>query len=82
MNKEQVYDEQIDPLMARVIATCKDRRIACFATFDISAGDGECRMCTTCLGDGSGVLPEAIQACKDIVYGPGPFPAKREGNSG
>ncbi len=35
MTKENVYDEQINPLMKRIIAICKERRIAFIADFSL-----------------------------------------------
>lgn len=63
MSKEQTYDAEINPLMAQIIAICKQAGIACLCTFDISpdpAGDDGPLMVTTCLPDGSGELPDAI----------------------
>ncbi|KPY66142.1 hypothetical protein ALP50_01152 [Pseudomonas syringae pv. spinaceae] len=40
MNKEQVYDDQISPLMLQIIDICKAKGIAMMASFDI-AHDGE-----------------------------------------
>lgn len=59
MNKEQVYDDQISPLMQQIIDICKDQGIAMMASFDI-AHDGEgpngedCStlMCSSLLPDG------------------------------
>ncbi len=39
MNKEQVYDDQISPLMLQIIDICKAKGIAMMASFDI-AHDG------------------------------------------
>lgn len=59
MNKEEIYDSQISPLMLQVIAITKEHGIAMIASFDI-AHDGEgpngedCSTltCTTHLPDG------------------------------
>lgn len=61
MNKEQVYDDQISPLMQQIIGICKEQGIAMVASFDI-AHDGEgpngedCSslVCSTLLPDDSG----------------------------
>jgi hypothetical protein len=61
MNKEQVYDDQISPLMQQIIGICKDQGIAMMASFDI-AHDGEgpngedCSglVCSSLLPDGDG----------------------------
>ena len=46
MNKETVYDEQINPLMAKVIEICKQHKIALVADFRL---DDEDLHCTTAL---------------------------------
>lgn len=61
MNKENIYDSQVSPLMQQVIAICKDNGIAMMASFDI-AHDGEgpngedcsALTCNTLLPDGEG----------------------------
>jgi hypothetical protein len=40
-DNEAVYDEQIHPLMAQIIAICKERQIPMLATF-VYAPDGFC----------------------------------------
>ena len=67
MSKEQVYDDEIAPLMARIIEVSKRAGIACFCTFDISAEDDPGFHCTTCLPDGDGVFPDAIRDCERRV---------------
>ncbi|SET89346.1 hypothetical protein [Pseudomonas graminis] len=59
MNKEEIYDEQISPLMQQIIAITREHGIVMIASFDI-AHDGEgpngedCSSltCTTHLPDG------------------------------
>ncbi|OKO47365.1 hypothetical protein [Pseudomonas sp. BTN1] len=59
MNKEQIYDSQISPLMQQIIGVCREHGIAMTASFDI-AHDGEgpegqdCSelVCSTLLPDG------------------------------
>jgi hypothetical protein len=40
MNKEQIYDAKISPLLQQIIAVCRENGIAMMASFDI-AHDGE-----------------------------------------
>lgn len=61
MNKEQVYDNQISPLMQQIITVCKEQGIAMMASFDIAhkeeGPNGEdCTrlVCNTLLPDGNG----------------------------
>jgi hypothetical protein len=37
MNKEQIYDERIDPLMAQILAIAQEGGIAMLASFAIQA---------------------------------------------
>ena len=51
---EAVYDEKIYPLMAQIIAICKEHNMPMLATFqyaakDVETGDGEFLLCTTAL---------------------------------
>jgi len=48
--KEDVYDEQISPLMTQVIAICKEHKIPLVAQFNYaSEGEEGPRFCTTVL---------------------------------
>lgn len=40
--KEQIYDAQINPLMAQIIAVCKGHKIPIVATFCLDGGDFHC----------------------------------------
>lgn len=40
MNKEQIYDNQISPLMKQIVAISKEHGIAMMASFDIGHDDG------------------------------------------
>lgn len=68
MNKEQVYDGEIRPLMDAVIAACKRAGIACFCTFDIST-DTDGLICSACIADGSGAIPWPIRLAHAAVVG-------------
>lgn len=54
MNKEQVYDAQIAPLMAQIMATCREHGIAMLASFSIPTPENPDLMCTSMLPDGEG----------------------------
>lgn len=43
--KEEIYDEQISPLMAQIIAICNERKIPLLASFNL----GDDLHCTTTL---------------------------------
>lgn len=68
MNKEQVYDSLINPLMAQIIEICKANKIAMLATFDIPTDEDDTLACTTHLPDETGKLSrrlrEAVYAAK------------------
>lgn len=51
-NKEAVYDEEISPLMDKIIAICKEHSIPLVCSFQYvhaAEEDGGDGMCTTCL---------------------------------
>lgn len=61
MNKEEIYDSQISPLMLQIIEICKTQGIAMMASFDIAhEGEGpngeDCSglVCSSLLPDGDG----------------------------
>lgn len=51
--KEQVYDEEINPLIAQIIEICKREKIAMLATFRIPNAEDPHLNCTTALLDDS-----------------------------
>ena len=70
MNKEQVYDDQISPLMQQIIEICKAQGIAMISSFNIAhAGEGpdgeDCSSltCTSHLPDGDQVFDERYSKC-------------------
>lgn len=75
MNKEEIYDSQISPLMQQIIAITKQHGIAMIASFDI-AHDGEgpngedCSslICSTHLPDGDGTVNERFDMANQIIY--------------
>ncbi|SUE95872.1 Uncharacterised protein [Ectopseudomonas mendocina] len=82
MNKEQVYDAKISPLMQQIIAICQEHGIAMMASYDI-AHDGEgpngedCSglTCSTLLPDGDGKHKDVfVQANAHIRRGGRPAP--------
>lgn len=74
MNKEEIYDEQISPLMQQIIAITREHGIAMIASFDI-AHDGEgpngedCSTltCTTHLPDGDENLNDRFNRSAQII---------------
>jgi hypothetical protein len=51
MTKEQIYDEQVSPLMAQILAVCKEHKIAMVASFAIPSGTDADLLCTSALLD-------------------------------
>jgi hypothetical protein len=69
---EAVYDEQIAPLMTKVIAVCKEHGIPMFASFayarrDDGSEEGETAFCTTSLPC-AGRPVEALAEAARLVY--------------
>lgn len=77
MNKEEIYDSQISPLMLQIIEICKAQGIAMVASFDIghdgTGPNGEdCQglVCSSLTPDGDGnPNPIFVQAFKLIKRG-------------
>lgn len=70
MNKEAIYDEQISPLMGKIIAICQQHKISMFATFDTPNDEDDGLCCTTCLANESGKPSERIQKFNRLVNYP------------
>lgn len=66
-NKEQIYDSEISPLMAQIIAICQKHKISMFATYDIPNQDDEELCCSTCTADDSGKLSERIRKFNRLI---------------
>jgi hypothetical protein len=67
-NKEQVYDELINPLMARIIEICKEHRIAMLASFSIPTADDADLCCTSCLLDDEYGAPRHFFRAKAALF--------------
>lgn len=82
MNKEQIYDDQISPLMQQIIKICVDNGIAMMASYDIAHDEGgpngeDCSTltCSTLLPDGDGKHNQLfVQANAHIRRGGRPAP--------
>jgi hypothetical protein len=74
MNKEQIYDAQISPLMTQIIAICKAGGISMLAHFDISHEDDPGLACTTCLPGEDGELAASVAHGREaIMRNPNPI---------
>ena len=54
MNKEQIYDDQIAPLVTKILEVCQQNGIAMIASFDIAHEADPGLRCTSQLPDGDG----------------------------
>lgn len=69
-NNEFVYDEQINPLMAKIIAICREHKIPMAATFEYAPGD----FCSTLLPfDGMADLMERVNRVISNAIPPSPL---------
>ena len=65
--KEQVYDEEIDPLMGKIIEICKREKIAMLATFRIPTPEDPDLNCTTALLDDEYGPSKEQQASLELI---------------
>ena len=64
--KEEIYDEQISPLMTQIIAICKEHKIANVLSFSLDLEEGLC--CTTCMTQDEFAPPEKFKECVRLLY--------------
>lgn len=76
MNKEQIYDDQISPLMQQIIAICQENSIAFFADFELGHDEGGPEgqdatnlRCTTIIGAEKDQLDALHSVCLKVVRG-------------
>jgi hypothetical protein len=74
MNKEEIYDAKISPLMTQIIEVCRESKIAMLASFAIPHEDDEGLMCSTHLPDETGKLPPELAAAAGELRGGGAPP--------
>jgi len=86
MTKEQIYDEQISPLMAQIIAICKEHKIPVLASFFTPGDDDPDLAVTTALiGDGFDAPIEfsnALHALRPDLFGSKPLMLRTENGDG
>jgi hypothetical protein len=69
---EQVYDEQIAPLMAQIIATCKDYGLPMVASFAYRCDEnGEHDLCTSFVESEGHPAPQCYTWALNRIYTPG-----------
>jgi len=59
--KEEIYDNQIAPLMSQIIAICKEHKIANICTFALPSDEDEGLQCTTVMLDDEFDPPEGYK---------------------
>ncbi len=67
MNKEEIYDDQISPLMTQIIAICREHGIAMLASYSIPNGEDDGLCCTTHLADENGEIYERFAKANGII---------------
>ena len=70
MTKEDIYDEQINPLVAQIIEICKANKIAHVMTFCLDKDED--LHCTTAMTTEDCEPSEALKSCVRVL-----FPASR-----
>lgn len=70
MNKEEIYDAQIAPLMAQIIDVCKANKIAMLATFHLPIDEDDNLECTTALLGDDFDPPEQMIAALNVLRPP------------
>lgn len=67
-DKEAIYDAEISPLMAQILAICKREKIAMIASFNIPNEENPDLACSSMLPDEDG-HPEEHEAALEIIRG-------------
>lgn len=72
MNKEQIHDNQINPLMAQILEICQAHKIAMVASFSIPTEDDPELMCTSALTADEYEPPRCLLQALRSVLSPEP----------
>jgi hypothetical protein len=64
---EEVYDNEIAPLMETIIGICKEHKLPMFATFLYAANDEQDDFCSTNLLFKERAIPEALSSLEPII---------------
>lgn len=68
MNKEQVYDSKIEPLMRQILDICKENKIAMVASFSIPNDGDDDLVCTSCLTEDEYDPPDTFVNVVKLLY--------------
>lgn len=67
-SKEDIYDEEIAPLMSEIIKICEASKMAMVASFDISSTDDQHHRCTTALLQEEHNPPHSMLVALNILF--------------
>lgn len=70
MNKEEIYDAEIAPLMTQIIDVCNANKIPLLATFHIPTEEDENLACTTALLEEDFNPPAYMIEALKVIYRP------------
>jgi hypothetical protein len=70
MNKEEIYDQEIAPLMAKIIDVCRANKIPLLAQFHIPTPEDENLACTTALLEADFNPPAHLLQALKVVHPP------------
>lgn len=73
MNREEIYDNQISPLMTQIIRICKEHDIPMVASFQYNDDrpDGDAQLCTTVILNQQNEAAPALHQCARALRGGG-----------
>jgi hypothetical protein len=74
VNKEQIYDAHIAPLMSQILAICKEHKIAMLASFAIPSDYDDDLCCSSALTTDEYDPPDAFRRAVACLYQPQPPP--------
>ncbi len=64
-DKEYIYDQEIAPLMSKIIEVCKSNDIPIVASFCYGlSDDGDVDLCTTFITQSGGWSPDSFEDCR------------------
>lgn len=67
--KEEIYDSEIEPLMARILEICKANKIAMFASYSLEK-EGDGLLCTSALLPDEYEPPAVFNQIYDLLMHP------------
>ncbi|MCK5245024.1 MAG: hypothetical protein KAJ90_07115 [Desulfobacterales bacterium] len=68
MNKEEVYDNEISPLMNKIISICKEHKISTLCSFELPIEKDPDLVCTTALIGKEYESSDNLNSALGIIY--------------